>query len=231
MFIRFGVVVCLLAGLLGTSAASADIIYDNGGPDSTSGGSDSTVFESLNPDFASFDDFVLDEGNNVISDIHWWGNYYTYFGDSLVDGFTIYIFDDNAGAPDLANGPLYTIDGSSATRTDTGLDVGDDPEQPIFSYDLFIDPITLDPDIVYWLAITNDFHWRWQTSLVPGGAYQVGGINLEDTFENSAGDLTERDYGLAFNLTAGGVVPEPSTVVLLGAGIAALAVSRRRMRQ
>ncbi|MDZ4859842.1 MAG: PEP-CTERM sorting domain-containing protein [Candidatus Hydrogenedentes bacterium] len=230
MFIRLGIVACTVACVLLPMTAQAEIIYDNGGPDSTTGGSDSTVFVSLNPDFASFDDFVLDAGSNTITDIHWWGNYYTFFGESLDDFFVIYIFDDDNGHPDLSSGPLHTIDGTGATRVDTGLDVGGDEEMPIFEYDLFIDPITLDPDVVYWMAITNDFHWRWQTSLVPGGAYQVGGINLEDSFTDSEDDLTARDYGLAFNLTAT-VVPEPSTIVLLGAGIAAIAAARRMQRR
>lgn len=112
--------------------AHADVIYDNGGPDATVGGSDSTVFQSLNPDFASFDDFALSEGSNVITDIHWWGNYYTFFSESLDDYFIIYIFGDDSGHPDLSSGPLYTIDGTAATREDTGLDVGGDSDMPIF---------------------------------------------------------------------------------------------------
>ncbi|NUM52083.1 MAG: PEP-CTERM sorting domain-containing protein [Candidatus Hydrogenedentes bacterium] len=229
MSIQFGRGACLLACLLISPAAFADVIYDNGGPDATTGGTDSTVFDSLNPDFTAFDDFVLDEGNTTLTDVHWWGNYYTYFSEQLDDDFQLYIYADLNGAPDLDTGALFTIDGSSASRMDSGLDVGGDTEAPVFAYDLYFDPIELDANVTYWLAITNGFHWRWQTSLEDGSSYQVSGNNFPGDIANWKDQLNVREYDLAFNLT-GGIVPEPSTVVLIGAGIAAIFV-RQRIRR
>ena len=219
----------IVAGLFVTAVAMADVIYDNGGPDASVGGTDSTVFENLNPDFTAFDDFTLEEGNTTLADVHWWGNYYTYFSEQLDDSFQIYIYGDVSGSPDLDAGSLYVIDGATTVRQDSGLDVGGDTEMPIFAYDLFFDPIELDANVTYWLAITNGFHWRWQTSEVPGTSYQIGGIDFPGDIANWKDELDEREYNLAFNIT-GGVVPEPSTVVLLGAGVAALLV-RQRMRR
>lgn len=226
---RLGNGACVLACFALCAGAFADVIFDNGGPDASTGGTDSTVFVSLNPDFTAFDNFTLEEGNTTLTDVHWWGNYYTYFSDQLNDTFQVYIYADLNGAPDLDTGALYTIDGSSANRVDSGLDVGDDAEMPIFAYDLYFDPIELDANVTYWLAITNGFHWRWQTSLEDGSSYQIGGNNFPGDIATWKDQLNVRDYNLAFNLT-GGVVPEPSTVVLIGAGIAAIVV-RRRLRR
>ena len=226
---RLGIGACFFACVLISSPANADVIVDNGNPDATSYGSNSTVELSLNPDWTAFDDFTLDEGNNVLTDIHWWGNYYLYYSDQVHDGFQVYIYGDTGGSPDLDSGALHTIDGSSVIRTGTGTVASENDESPIFAYDLYFDPIALDPNVTYWLAITNGFYWYWQPSMEQGASYQVVGNDFPGDIATWKDQLDVREYNLAFNLT-GGVVPEPSTIVLLGAGLAAVIV-RQRMRK
>ncbi|MCC6153149.1 MAG: PEP-CTERM sorting domain-containing protein [Candidatus Hydrogenedentes bacterium] len=219
----------IFAGAFIAASAVADVIYDNGGPDAGTYGSNSTVELGLNPDFTAFDDFVLDDGNNVITDLHWWGNYYLYYSPQITDHFEVYIYADASGSPDLDLGPLYTIDGETAVREETSLDANGNEDSPVFAYDLFFDPITLDANVTYWLAITNGFYWYWQGADTTGTSFEIVGANFPGDIANWKDELDERDYNLAFNIT-GGVVPEPSTVVLLGAGVAALFV-RQRMRR
>lgn len=228
---RLGAGVLFLVALAFSSGVDADLIYDNGNYDPSYFGSNSTVELSLNPDWISFDDFILTENNSVLMDIHWWGNYYLYYSDQLHDGFEIYIYGDANGAPDLSSSALYSIDGAGVIRTPTGDSVpnGQDVESPVFAYDLLFDPIVLDPGVTYWLAITNGFYWYWQPSTETGTAYQVVGTNFPGNIAGGEDDLEDLDYELAFNLT-GGVVPEPSSVVLLGAGLAALLMQTRMRR-
>ncbi|MCC6796737.1 MAG: PEP-CTERM sorting domain-containing protein [Candidatus Hydrogenedentes bacterium] len=224
-----GKCVRIAAGLFVTAAAMADVIYDNGGPDATTYGTESEL-DGLVPDYMAFDNFTLEEGSNVVTDLHWWGNHYLYYAPSITDNFIIYIFEDNEGVPDFSSGPLHTIDGSATTpREDTGLDANGNTDSPVFAYDLVFDPITLDANTTYWLSITNDFYWYWQGSTTPGTSYSIVGPDFPNDLEEWSDELETENYNLAFNLT-GSVVPEPSTVVLLGAGVAML-FARQRMRR
>jgi len=72
---------------------SAAVIYDNGATVNNATASDS--------DFPFFlaDNFVLQQGANTISDVHWTGIYAFDNIPSATDSFTIQLFADSGGLP------------------------------------------------------------------------------------------------------------------------------------
>lgn len=205
-------------------SAGAAVIYDNGGTDYS---------DAFSSDFGipiqSGDDFSLNTGANVITDIHWWG---FYFGDVPVaappnDAFTIRIFNIVSGVP--ATNPLYeNIVGSNVTRTYTG--------DRFYEYSVDVSPVSLTPGASYLLSIVNDStksggggygDWFWSTSQI--------GSQIGDHFYrfNDGDSWATSNFELAFNLTgpSSQPVPEPSTFLLLGAGLAGLGFLRRRAKK
>ena len=199
-----------------TGGAFAAVIYDNGVPDERYIWFSDTSYSS----FRNADSFILQSGLNTITDIHWWGAYYTENTPPQADNFTIKIYETAAVAA-LPGSLLYTNHIGAVTRADsnlTGLDGLD-----IYAYSFFLDPLSLTAGTTYWLEIMNatlneSNIWGWSTaSDTPGHALWDGSSWLT------------RDDELAFYLTNDATpVPEPSTFLLLGAGLAGLAVWRRK---
>jgi hypothetical protein len=199
--------------------AVASTIFFNGTPDNVNAfGSD------IASGFASADDFILGAGANTITDLHWFGAYAFANTAPAADDFTIRLYQNTGGAPDVA--PIIAVNIGNATRVATGGAIfGFD----VYEYFAFVAPITLSPG-VYWLSIVNDTgadddDWFWATSAQSGNAHQrfEGGA-----WQNQGAELA---FSLTDDASAPAPVPEPATLSLVGVGLAGAAGRRFRKRR
>lgn len=197
------------------TTATASVIYDNNAVPTTGGYSDSDRFGGI----YGAHTFTLLPGANTITGFIWSG-FYDAGTLPPSDQFTIEIYADSGGVPDLA--PLHTFAvGNAVNRTDLGMSLNGRPNQ---GYSASIAPLTLTPGNVYWLSIFNNSgpgladDWAWAMQNVGGtAAYRFGATSA---WSNST---ARQDFQII-----GTPVPEPTSMLLLGSGVATLWISRRR---
>ena len=218
----FGMAPALAVAL--SSAASADLIYDNGDPDGDSGFSN--IFNrDLGLDRRIADDFILVGGpgwlvNNVEMNYLW-----NTIGSGGATDFLIQFFADDANG-----GPGTVISeqvSSEFTETLTGNILFNRPEV-IFSID--IAPVTLAADTNYWISIQpngveNGFQLSSHSPFVNGDEAYVFYRDAGHTDWVSTGDFFDEPSDMSFRLN-GEVVPAPGGLALLG--FASLVGVRRR---
>lgn len=140
------------------SGAFATVIFDQTVDLTVVSGSISD-FNSGNEGQQRAEDFRLNAGASTITDVNWWGVYAT--DTPGTDNFTIRIFADVSGAPEID--PLNEFAVGAVNRVDTGVDF-------VFAYSVDIAPLTLAANTTYWLSIVNDTtvvdidDWGWATN-------------------------------------------------------------------
>jgi hypothetical protein len=198
------------------------------------------------------EDFVLEEGANTITDIHWWGYYASINHPNYSpasETFTVGIFDSDNDNNPVADSFFDVFFEVEVEGTVEGLlgDLNHPPggvgygQQVVREYSIDLEEsLTLEAGHTYYLSIVastpfdssesyiND--WSWATTHHNTDTERLWQYN-DDFFpqfyewDNSVGPLPE----MAFQLT--GVVPEPATLVLLSLGWAGVVVGTRRGRR
>jgi len=217
--------VLLVAALLVPAAVADDPGYPtkwSQPPDLETG----VDINSMEDYYISADDFLC-ESPLPVHDVHWWGSYWMGDDPQNIKGFTIRFFSDiveDFSHPDVLLYEQY-IPGN-CNETYYGYCQNDGTN--VYQYDCILpEPFHQTPGTVYWLSVKLDPdwvappYWGWHTSAVQWNDIAVQAA--EPAPWNWAINDTYKD--LAFELT---VIPEPSTLVLLGLGVTGLLLRRRR---
>jgi hypothetical protein len=203
------VVIAGTSVLVAASAARASLVFDNGSP---AEGVD-LAFSDPDSGYMAAEDFVL-AGAHTIRGIVVYGSYFAADTSPLFDNFSVSFYDDLAGAPDGATGPLGSSDLTVISRGDTGLTSLFGTR--VFHYELdLVTPQSFASGISFWASIINDTSggvdpdddWTW-TELPESGSAALstdGGV----TWELAQSVLHFQLYNTSF-------VPAPGTLALLG---------------
>lgn len=218
---RVGITLCIA----GSGLAQAATVYEGGGPDNFS-----FYFADTNYPYSATATQVSLASGITFDAMNWWGSPYPWLGAATTpvsgDAFTLTIYELSGSAPGaVAVGPVSLGSGSG---TATGVTVGSGPE---YAYSSTFAPITLAAGS-YFFALSNAFNngdgftvWGWETTsagqLLNNG-YSWYGASWVSTAANLAFDLT---------YAGGAPVPEPASLALFGAALAAIgAIGAARRR-
>lgn len=220
---RILIATILLALLTSSAFAQSNVIFTN--PYDWESTNAYSSFYGSNFFNQSFTDYYTCEAV-TITDFHWWG--VPWYDNADIDGFNFQIYNSAAGAPlpgDLLYEEFISGDvGATFTGDQTaGYDVYS------YGFDLAT-PFVADASSHYWFSVVayqggNMANWFWAlgNDFVFDPDWQHAYIGGDDFWVNP----DESDF--AFTITGDGtVVPEPTTLLLLGLGLAGVAWKRRK---
>ncbi len=209
----------LLSALLAvpSTAGASSILFSQ----PYAGAAQGWVSDSGQPQFTA-DDFTL-ATPSVLTDFHWWGGYTNTPRpeDAPVDSFSLTFYSDLASLQSFTGGMAVSLTNLSRTSTGDFSPLGN----AIFSYSAdFVSGLVLGPGTYYALLVghAGPRYFGWSTT-----APNTGDLTWIRT---SDGNWGQAQTGQAFEVT-GNPVPEPTTLLLLGSGLAAVAARRRFMKR
>ncbi|MBI5093320.1 MAG: PEP-CTERM sorting domain-containing protein [Candidatus Hydrogenedentes bacterium] len=217
LLIRAFMLVAVFSGVLSAGASWANVISFEQAP--VNGGL--ALFDDTGG-FSFADDFSLATSTDL-SEISWWGG---YAGNALPSSsdFTISIYSDSGGKP----GSVVTSYSPAAVgRTLTGLTGNDLTSTPESIYEFTYalpSVLTLTPGATYYLSIIDN------TSAISSWLAGTGnGSSFVGDPSSNLWAAQSRDF--AFELSSPAVVPEPTSMVILGGLISGLFVTRKLRRK
>jgi hypothetical protein len=167
------------------------------------------------------DDFSLASGGTVGS-LSWKGGYYGADNASGSESFTVHLYNDAAGTPSLTQ--FYSFVGTASFLATSDMRSGN----TIYAYELDIADVALTSGVDYWISIfSNDspsnYAWANSSDGSTAGFYRGSG----GSWNNHSGQVRSNHV---FALVDASQVPEPTTLALMGLGLAGIGFARKKKR-